>query len=328
MSKKFNITKFIFKRLSKKLRGWIFFISIILAALGWTTFVNKTPVNESKVLTADFSNSDLLFDFLNVGNADCAIIHNKDTIIIIDGGKKTTDYKVIEFLKDEVFKNMKKGQKINLVVLTHPHEDHYGGLVKIVMSFDVSKFMTTNLKVDFSKHSGLKNLFDILGNKKIKIDYPKPDDHFSFGEIKVDILGPIKEDSNDVNNNSIVLKITYLGKKFLFMGDAEKNEEKTLINSGKDLSADVIKIGHHGSKTSTGERFLSKVHPRYAVISAEHKNYPFPSVQKAFRLYKDSVKGQFDYFVTRDFEKSVRFAITNRGEIKAPSLENTQKEAA
>lgn len=328
MSKNFDIIKFIFRKISRVSRNWFLFVSAVIVSLIWITYVNKTPLNDSKTLTADFSNSDLLFDFLNVGNADCAIVHNKDAVIIIDGGKRLTDDKVVSFLKDEVFKNMNSNKEINLMVLTHPHEDHYGGLVKVVSTFDVKRFITSDLEVDFSTHSGLKKLFDILGGKKIKIEHPKYGDHFKFGGIRVEILGPIKKDKENVNNNSIVLKISYAGKKFLFTGDAEKPEERDLINSNQDLSADVIKIGHHGSKTSTSEKFLFKVHPKFAVISTEDERYPYSSVVKAFNSYSSSVNGQFDYFITRDFDKSVRFAVTESGELKAPKTERTKKEAA
>ncbi len=336
-----KISGFIFKKLVNKFRFSILFLISVILSLVWLFASNKkNDQGESKVISPDFSSSDLVIDFLDVGKADCAVIYDDDHVIIIDGGLRSSKLSVVDYIKDNIMKYKKKN--INLMVLTHPHADHYGQLADVLNAFPVNRFITPNCKVDLSDHKGYEYLMKKLNQKrdKIKIDFINPKSyllsgepnkfeeskyHFQIGRMKIDILGPVKIDNKKTNNNSIVLKLTFKGIKFLFTGDAEKEEEKDLINSKQDLSADVLKLGHHGSKTSSSMEFLKKVHPKYAVASAgDHYDriaiYPQKEVKDRLDLLG------IPYFVTKDLG-TIRFVITSKGELKEPKI-RIQKEAA
>lgn len=335
-----KIPRFIFRKLINKFKFPISFFFLVVASLVWL-FVSseKDDQGEKKIISPDFSSSDLVVDFLDVGKADCAVIYDDNHVIIIDGGLRSSKLSVVDYIKDNVMKHKKKD--INLMVLTHPHSDHYGQLADVLNAFSVNRFITPNCKVDLFDHKGYEYLMKKLNQKrdKIKIDFINPKSyllsgkmdkskeseyHFQIGRIKIDILGPIKIDDKKTNNNSIVLKLTFKGVKFLFTGDAEKEEEKDLINSRQDLSADVLKLGHHGSKTSSSMGFLKKVHPKFAVASAgNHYDkiaiYPQKEVKDRLNLLG------IPYFVTKDLG-TIRFVVTSQGELKEPLIE--KKEAA
>lgn len=344
---KFKIPNFLFKKTIKKCQSFIAFTVLTLIALVWLFIANKGSAprpSGNKLNFPDCSSSDLIVDFLNVGKADCSVIHDENSIIVIDGGLKTSKLSVVDYIKDEIIKN-KKNKSVNLIVLTHPHADHYGQLSNILNAFKVDWFITPKCKVDMFDHKGYEHLLNILEKKKskneIKFDFLQPKTHllsgnsenkkleskyhFKIGRIQIDILGPIKKDDKRTNNNSIVLKITFKGKKFLFTGDAEKEEERDLLNSGQDLSADVIKLGHHGSKTSSTKKFLKAVSPKYAVVSAgDHfdKIAIYPQKEVAERLNFLNIP----YFVTKELG-NIRFAVSSNGELKVPEI-SEQLEAA
>ena len=335
-----KIPRFIFKKLINKFKFSILFLISVILSLVWLFVSNKdNDKGEKKVISPDFSSSDLVVDFLDVGKADCAVIYDDNHVIIIDGGLKSSKLSVVDYIKDNVMKYKKKN--INLMVLTHPHSDHYGQLADVLNAFSVNRFITPNCKVDLFDHKGYEYLIRKLNQKRdeIKIDFINPKSyllsgkidkskeseyHFQIGRMKIDILGPIRIDNNKTNNNSIVLKLTFKGVKFLFTGDAEKEEEKDLISSNQDLSADVLKLGHHGSKTSSSMEFLKKVHPKFAVASAgDHydKVAIYPQKEVKDRL---DILG-IPYFVTKDLG-TIRFVVTSNGELKEPQIE--KKEAA
>ena len=333
-----KIPRFIFKKLINKFKFSILFLISVILSLVWLFVSNKDNYKgEKKVISPDFSSSDLVVDFLDVGKADCAVIHDDNHVIIIDGGLKSSKLSVVDYIKDNVMKYKKKN--INLMVLTHPHSDHYGQLADVLNAFFVNRFITPNCKVDLFDHKGYEYLMKKLNQQrdKIKIDFINPKSyllsgkidkskeseyHFQIGRIKIDILGPIRIDNNKTNNNSIVLKLTFKGVKFLFTGDAEKEEEKDLISSNQDLSADVLKLGHHGSKTSSSMEFLKKVHPKFAVASAgDHydKVAIYPQKEVKDRL---DILG-IPYFVTKDLG-TIRFVVTSNGELKEPQIEKKE----
>ncbi len=323
--KKNKILNFIFHRSINKFSTFTIFAVLVVIAFFWLSFVDKSHSRKKYEITSpNVTNTDLLIDFLDVGKADCAVIHDKDIVIIIDGGLKNSELSVVEYIKENLIGNA-KNRFVNLMVLTHPHADHYGQLVDVLENFAVNKFITSKSRVEMFDHKGYEKLLETLKAKNIKIEIPKPGQVFNIGRIKIEILGPTKEDEKNINNNSIVLKLSFKGKKFLFTGDAERNEEKDIINSGRDLSADVIKIGHHGSKTSSTLSFLKAVNPKYAVISAgNHYNkisiYPQKEVADRLNLLK------IPYFVTKEVG-TIRLAISEKGELKVPEVTEFRKAA-
>ena len=311
----------------RKFKSLVLLLFSVVSLYFWVSFVNNAPFESEKgAIFVDLSDSDLVIDFLDVGKADCSLIYNKNILIVIDGGLKNSRISIVDYIKNNIT-IIKKNHNlsVDLMVLTHPHSDHYGQLSEIVNCFNVKRFITCKSGVDLFDHPGYENLLKRLNKKKINVEILKYKTNFNIDDIKIQILGPIKEDTKNINNNSVILKLIYKGKKILFMGDAEKNEEKDLLNSGQDLSADVLKLGHHGSNTSSTREFLCAVNPKYAVISAgKHYDkisiYPHKKVKERLKLLN------IPYFVTKD-SGNIRFAISEKGELRAPVRENWQEVA-
>lgn len=216
--------------------------------------------------------------FLDVGQADSILIQgSKGQTILIDGGNNDDAAVVIAYLKNQGVK------QLDAVVATHPHEDHIGGLDKIIQAFPVSavylpnKATTTRTFKDFIsavKDSGAKKAQAKLG---VKIEVPGID---AF------ILAPAGNSYDSLNNYSAVVKVIYGDTAFLFMGDAESESEKEILLQSKiSPQAQLLKVGHHGSISSTGIDFLKAVNPKIAVISVGADNdYEHPHKETLSKL--------------------------------------------
>ena len=171
---------------------------------------------------------------------------------------------------------------LDYMIATHPDEDHIGGLSAVLNYATVSTCYSPVAEFDSDVFASLIKYLDTKSG--IAITVPESETSFELGSAKVQLFRPI-EASDDTNNMSIVTRITYGDNSFLFMGDAEFEEEAALIDSGVDLSCDVIKVGHHGSKYSTGEELLKAAKPRHAVISVDADNaYEHPTKETLERL--------------------------------------------
>lgn len=244
--------------------GFILLIAILAAA--WF-LVSKSGLFGCE-RNAPIAEGRLEAHFLDVGQADASVVLCGGEAMIIDGGNVDDAALVSEYLK-------KIGvNRIKYMIATHPHEDHIGGLQGALDTCSVENVFCSADRYD-------SKVFEIF-NQKVKkqglvITVPHAGDTFKLGTAEVEILGPISE-SEDVNNNSIVLKITHGANSFLYMADAENAEEDDIIASGRDISANVIKVGHHGSYSSTSWELLDAVKPKYAVVSVQYDNqYGHPS---------------------------------------------------
>lgn len=222
--------------------------------------------------------------FMDVGKADSILITCNDKNILIDAADKDISNSVVEYLERESVK------KIDLVVVTHPHRDHIGQMAEVVRRFAIVRFIMPHLKdgVMSTTHT-YEDLLHALDEKNISPQEPNPGSAFKVGDMNVEIFAP-NEQYDNINNYSVVTKITYGNKSFLFTGDAEKESENDMIKAGYNLSADVLKVGHHGSKTSTTQNFLSAVKPQYAVISVGDDKNNLPKKETLNRLQKNNIE--------------------------------------
>lgn len=223
--------------------------------------------DDNKSSVSNNINSNLEIYFFDVGQADSVLIKSNDDTVLIDAGNRNDGENLANYIKNDL-----KINDIDIVIGTHPHEDHIGGMNYIIDSFDIGKIylpdVTSNAKF-------FEKLLDSIESKDYKISVPKIDEKIKLNNLVFNVLSVDDNDKN-INDCSIVLKLNYLDTKYLFMGDASKSVEKKLLD--KDIKADVIKIGHHGSSYSSSKKFLESVNPNIAIISVGKDNkYKHPT---------------------------------------------------
>ncbi|MDR0292817.1 MAG: MBL fold metallo-hydrolase [Oscillospiraceae bacterium] len=219
--------------------------------------------------------SGLTVYFIDVGQADSALLLCDGAAMLIDGGNPSDSDLLYTFLKNRGV------SRLDYIVATHAHADHVGGLAG-ALHYAAAGIALSPVTENDSR--AFENFIKALGEQGVPVTVPKPGDTFALGGADVMALGPLSL-SAEPNNTSIVLRITYGSVRFLFTGDAEREEERELLDAGYDLSADVLKVGHHGSDTSTTYPFLREIMPRYAVISCGKDNsYGHPHENTLSRL--------------------------------------------
>lgn len=221
---------------------------------------------------------------INVGKADSILVQCEGQSMLIDGGNLEDGATVCDYL------NKRYLTKLDVVVNTHPDKDHIGGLAEVIDTVEVGKYYAPKLSDSLIPDSEEYKLTQEALKKKnlatVQVSGPQT---FQLGGATVEILAPLSE-LDSTNNNSIVIRLIYEDYKFLLMGDAEQEEEEALLKSGADLSANVLKVGHHGSKTSTSEKLLEAVNPEYAVISVGDDSSDLPKTEVLKRLEDAGIK--------------------------------------
>jgi competence protein ComEC len=212
--------------------------------------------------------------FLDVGQGDAALISCGGQHLLIDGGPSDASQMIYAVLGNLGI------TRLDYIVLTHADSDHSGGVPAALQAATCGRFFCSVTTADNRAWASTVTRLDAQG---VGIEVPCPGDTFFLGGATVTFLGPVTE-ALDSNNNSLVLRIDYGATSFLFTGDAEDAEESDLVYSGADLAADVLKVGHHGSKYSSTDSFLLRVSPTYAVVSVGENSYGHPTEEALSRL--------------------------------------------
>ncbi len=218
--------------------------------------------------------------FFKVGQADCELIISNNQTMLIDAGNRNDGEKIVNALKGLGI------SKIDYVIGTHVHEDHIGGMSYIVDSMDIGKFYLPYNTTSTSSY--YEKLLTSLTNKSMSIEQASVGDKFNLGNTTCEIMSVRNDEPENINEESIVLELTYGTQKFLFMGDAEETNEK--LRNWNDI--DVLKVGHHGSNTSSSTEFLKQVLPEIAIISVGEDNiYGLPkgNILKRFEKIGSSI---------------------------------------
>ena len=221
--------------------------------------------------------------YIDVGQGDSILIRVNNKVLLIDSGPKSSKSKLTKYLNSLNIKN------IDYLIATHPHEDHIGNISTIINNYKVNKFyspkVTTNTKTFEKIVSTLKN-----NNLKITI-LDNTTSSINLGNnTSVKVYSPIEDFKDDnLNNYSPIIKITFGKTSFLFTGDAEEYVEKQVVNNVSNLSSNVLKLGHHGSSSSTCKEFLDAVNPDIAIITVGIDNeygHPHNEVLDLLKSYK------------------------------------------
>ena len=238
----------------------------------------KDNINNSKFADVNLNNEDFNVLFMYVGQADSTLIKYKNKTMLIDAGNNEDGKNVVKFLKDKGI------SKLDYIVGTHYDEDHIGGLDDIIENFDIGKFYLSN---GGELGPNYYNLEKAAKKRNLTITIPKVGDKIDFGDVNMEVMSASKFDGKNDNNASIVIQAKYGSRKYLFMGDLEKQEEA----KRKWNEVDVLKAGHHGSNTSSTQEFLNQVKPKYVFVSAGKNNkYRLPNVKAMERIEKTGAK--------------------------------------
>ena len=277
-------------KISKKQRKKLIrYALIILAALvcflvnlfgEWDKIGEQLGFSEPAV-TAE---GELEVHFIDVGNADCILVRQGDKTMLIDAGERSSKSTLQHYL------DTYKVTKFDLVIATHPHADHIGGMAYILENYPVDRFVMSYMDdAHTPTTASYENMLEALLDKDIPVDEATPGAVYELGTARLQILAPY-EAGDEANNVSIVTRLTFGKKAFLFTGDAEKSVEKQMLSGEYPVDADVLKLGHHGSNTSNSTAFLRRVDPEFAVITCgEDNDYGHPHQEVMERLDRQKV---------------------------------------
>ncbi len=282
------------REISMKKKFISYIIILIVAIVSFVTSYTPSLPGEARVT------------FLNVGQGDSALIQTSDnTSIMIDGGgTNVEDYSI----GDEVvipYLISNNIRKIDYAVITHYHDDHAEGIITLMKNYQVDNLIVPDVIVE---DNDIKDYaYRVAKERNIDIIEVSDGDKLEIDNVILDILSPTKGFDGDVNNTSIILKAQCAGASFMFTGDAESSAEKRLI--GRNLKSDVLKVGHHGSTTSSTDEFIKAVSPKYAVISVGENNvYGHPAGKTIYTLLKYNVE-----YMRTDLNGTVVFELNEDG---------------
>ncbi len=273
------------KRGKQKLIGSI--VGIIVLAIAGIFGLNNENINkllevennintvaEQETVTSSLPvEGNLNIYFIDVGQADSILITNNNSSMLIDAGNNEDGEDVVNFIKDKGI------TKLDYVVGTHPHEDHIGGLDDVINSdLEITNIYMPQIETTTKT---FEDVLDAIENKGLSITSPKKGDTFNVGNASLEVMTDSILDEDNLNLSSIILLMQYGNNKFLFMGDAEAENEET-----RDWpKVDLLKVGHHGSNTSSSDKFLNETKPTYSIIMAgEGNSYGLPTEETLNKL--------------------------------------------
>lgn len=299
------------KKLKKEIAGLIVFLAVLI--MGYLIYGNFDFLksNDSKIdivskeiaETVDFEEEKLNILFFYVGQADSSLIVLNDKVMLIDAGNNEDGKNISNYLKALGI------TKIDYLVGTHADEDHIGGIDDIIESFDIGRIFMSEVGKESSNYKDVINAARI---KNLAVEYPKRGDTFDFDKASFEVMLALKGEDVSDNDSSLVINIKFGSTSYLFMGDGETAVE----NERTWDKVNVLKVGHHGSNTSSKENFLKQVKPDIAVIEVGKDNkYNLPNDKTISRLEDIGAK-----ILRTDINESSFWISSNGEEIEVREL--------
>lgn len=264
--------------MKNKNRTYKFAYIAAVVVISVVIFIIQQSKEAMKVENTSNEGADVVLHMIDVGQGDAVFIDNGDNDILIDAGTGESAPVLLEYIENL------ETQSIKYAFFSHPHEDHIGGGDDVITRFDVENVVMPKYSEDTACY---RNLMDAIGQRDCKLTYAFSGDEFTVGDVKVEILSPGKGyKTDDANHTSFIMKVSYGEIDMMFTGDAEQtNESYVLRRYPEKLDCEILKVGHHGSSSSSTEEFLAAVTPEIALISLGEGNpYGHPHRETLVRL--------------------------------------------
>lgn len=246
----------------------------------WQDILSDTALNDR----APTAEGVLEVHVIDVGNADSLLILQGDKAMLIDAGERGDADTVLDYLSDRGV------ERLDLVIATHPHSDHIGSMADVIREVEIGEFLIAYMPEEDTPTTAVYlDMLEALVDRDVTVTEAAAGDTYTLGTAELTVLAPLTED-DDPNAMSIVTRLAFGKNRFLFMGDAEQGVEQQILKTGRAVSADVLKVGHHGSNTGTHDAFLARVAPSYAILTCgEGNSYGHPHREVVNKLRKASV---------------------------------------
>lgn len=312
------------KRTKKKLRKTLFtlILTLLLALFGYLyqdgsiQIPGLSPTNNLNTLPPIPVDGALSVHYIDVGQADAIFLSCGGDYMLIDAGDRGDGNEVVAYLQELGV------TELDYLVGTHPHSDHMGDMDEVLKAFPVETFWAPELNNEALAKVFMQDTLDAAEAQNLQPTQPELGQPYALGDAQILVLGPVHYDYEDANDLSLVLLVQFGSTRFLFTGDMEKAAEHDMLehwNNDEGFKADVLKVGHHGSVTSTGYRFLRAVDPDHAVIQVGSGNqYQHPN-QETLDILGDAevLTYRTDYLgtiVATSNGTDITFDWTNTGE--------------
>ena len=245
----------------------------------WRKDINTVAYGEPD----EVESKDMCVHFIDVGQGDCTLIKTESGSVLIDCGNSIDGDAVSQYLLSH------NVETLEYLVITHPHSDHYGGAVRLADFIEIKNVLMPEIEESvYSDERDFIYLVRKLNKMKVPFIAARAGERYNVGDALFTVLSTVNE-SNAVNDMSLVLRLDFGETSFLFMGDCEQDGESILVNNGSFLKCDVLKVSHHGSSKGSTKEFLAKADPLIAVISCGYKNeYGHPGEDVLYRLKKNN----------------------------------------